>query len=75
MLTALKTAEDGRGLALRFVECSGSPDMVNLAPPACFRHAELCDLMEDAGEPLRMENGIFSIPMAPWKIVTVRLAK
>ena len=72
-LTALKTAEDRNGVILRFVECAGEADTVRLTPPDGFRHAEVCTLMEDAGAPLRAKKGVFSIPMEPWKIVTVRL--
>jgi alpha-mannosidase len=74
-LTAVKTAEDGRGLILRFAECAGAADIVKLVPPPEFRNAELCTVMEGEGEALNSENGVFSIPMGAWKIVTIRLIK
>jgi alpha-mannosidase len=72
-LTTVKTAEDGHGVILRLVECAGKSDVVRLAPPAGFCKAHICTLLEDAGMPLQPENGAFSIPLEPWKIVTVRL--
>lgn len=73
MATALKTAEDGDGLVLRLVECAGSADTVRLTPPPGFDRACVTTLMEEPGTPLQAERGVFSIPMGPWKIVTVRL--
>jgi len=72
-LAAVKMAEDGNGVVLRFVESSGKTEVVKLIPPAGFKHAQVCTLMEDEGVPLKAKKGVFSIPMAPWKIVTVRL--
>jgi len=72
-LTAVKVAEDGRGVILRFVECAGESEVVRLTPPAGFCRAHVCTLLEQDGGPLRAETGAFSIPLEPWKIVTVRL--
>jgi len=60
---------------LRFVESSGKSEVVKLTPPAGFRQVQVCTLMEDEGIPLKAKKGVFSIPMGPWKIVTVRVMK
>jgi len=72
-LTAVKMAEDRRGMVLRFAESAGRPDCVRITPPAAFLRAQLANLLEDAGETLPVENGAFSFSIAPWKVMTIRL--
>ena len=73
LLAAVKAAEDGDGLVLRFVECAGAEDVVRLTPPSGFGNAQVCTLMEDAGIPLKANRGMLTFPVGPWKIVTLRL--
>lgn len=72
-LTALKTAEDGRGLILRLVECAGSAETITLRPPCPCASAYRCNLLEDDGETLPVQHGTVTVVMAPWQIVTIRL--
>ncbi len=72
-LTAVKTAEDGKGLILRLVETAGRSEAVQLTPPPAFGRAAVCTLLEDARTALPAVNGVFTVPVQPWKIVTVRL--
>lgn len=72
-LTALKTAEDGRGLILRLVESAGSQETVTVCPPWPCASACRCNLLEDDGEPLPVQDGTVTIALAPWQIVSIRL--
>ena len=73
-LTAVKVAEDGRGIILRLVEASGTADMVRIAPPAPWNHAESCTLLEDQGTWLTNEDGAFNLSLKPWQITSVRIS-
>ncbi|MFA6294293.1 MAG: glycosyl hydrolase-related protein [Victivallales bacterium] len=72
-MTAVKKAERGDGIVMRFAESAGKKDVLRLTPPAGFSRAEICNLLEEPLESIRAENGTFSIPLAPWKIITVKL--
>lgn len=74
-LTAVKAAEDGHGVVLRLVEYAGRAETVCLRLPDGYTSACLCNLLEDAGDPLPVEAGWISVPMAPHKIVSVRVMK
>ena len=71
-LTAVKAAEDGRGIVLRLVEAGGAPDIVHILPPPAYRQAEVCSLLEDPGTVLTSDDGRFAIHLQPWQIVTLR---
>ncbi len=72
-MTVVKKSEDGNGIVLRFAETSGRNDVLRLTPPADFSKVEICNLLEEPLESIRAENGTFSIPVPPWKIITVKL--
>ena len=72
-LTAVKAAEDGRGIILRFVEMAGQPETIPLRLPPPFRRAVRCRLLEDEQSPLPAPAGVFHLALAPWQIATVRL--
>jgi alpha-mannosidase len=70
-LATVKAAEDGRGVVARLVETAGQPETVTLAGP--FTEAYLCTLLEDDEAPLPVDDGHVAVPLAPWKIVSMRL--
>ena len=72
-LAAVKAAEDGRGIILRFVETAGKPEVVRLRPAPHFRRAFRCNLLEDTQSPLPATAGGFNLSVTPWQIATVRL--
>lgn len=72
-LTSVKKAENGGGVVMRFVEMAGSHDVLKLAPPALFKSLEICNLLEETLESVDANDGAFSIPVAPWKIITLKL--
>jgi len=72
-LTAVKAAEDGHGVILRFVEMAGKSAIVKLRPPSAFRRAFRCNLLEETQSPLTKIAGSFDFPVTPWQITTIRL--
>jgi alpha-mannosidase len=72
-VTAVKTAEDGRGLAVRLVETAGAAETVTLRLPPPYTRAARCRLLEDDGVVLPVTGGTVSVSLAPWQILTVRL--
>jgi alpha-mannosidase len=78
VLTALKQAEDGKGLVLRLVELNGEDTeaVVELAPSltAGLTNAQPLDLMErPVGGSVRWENNTLRVPIKAHSFVTVRL--
>lgn len=72
-LSAVKRAEDGRGIILRLAESAGRAESITLRPPLPFTHACRCNLLEDDGDALEAAAGAITIHIEPWQIVTVRL--
>lgn len=72
-LSAVKRAEDGRGIILRLAESAGRAETITLRPPLPFTHACRCNLLEDDGDMLEAVDGAITIHIEPWQIVTVRL--
>jgi len=75
LLTAIKRAEDGEGIALRLVEYSGLPETVRLRVPEEYGKAYEANLVEENLRPLERTADGFVIEMRPWKIVTVRVVR
>jgi alpha-mannosidase len=74
VLTALKKAEDGDALLLRFYEWAGKSGEVEISLPEGAINALLTDLMEKPlGPPLPMANHQVAVPVHPYEIVSVRL--
>jgi len=74
-LTAIKPAENGKGVIVRLVELAGRAETVTLQAPERFRSAFVTSLLEDNLMPLSRNANGFPIQMKPWKIVTVRLTR
>jgi alpha-mannosidase len=72
-ISAIKSAENGNGIILRLIEKAGNSDEVSIKLPAKYSIANLCNLLEDDGEKLTINNGTIKVAMKPWQIVTVRL--
>jgi alpha-mannosidase len=74
VLTALKKAEDGDALLLRFYEWAGKSGEVEISLPEGAINALLTDLMEKPlGPPLPIANHQVAVPVHPYEIVSVRL--
>jgi len=73
VLTALKKAEDGDALILRFYEWAGKESDVTLQLPAGAQSASETDLMERAIGPLPLQNDVVTVHAKPYEIKTVRV--
>jgi alpha-mannosidase len=75
VLTALKKAEDGNALILRFYEWAGKSGVAQVSVPAGAVSATVTNLMErPQGTPLAMEGGRqLSVPIHPYEIQTIQV--
>ncbi len=81
VVTALKHADHGDALILRFYESAGHAADVHITPPEGLRHAHFVNLMEKSETPatsaaspdLPMKDGRLVLHINPWEIQTVEL--
>jgi alpha-mannosidase len=75
VVTALKKAEDGDALLLRFYEWAGKTTEVHFTLPPGAISAHLSNLMEQTeGSPLAVSSdGKITVPVHPFEIVSVRV--
>ncbi|MBE6653230.1 MAG: alpha-mannosidase [Ruminococcaceae bacterium] len=73
VFSAVKQAEDGNGLVLRFHEAYNRRSIVTLTLPAGYSKAYLCDLMENKQEALEIREGHIRIPVSNFELITVKL--
>jgi alpha-mannosidase len=73
ILTAMKSAEDGSGLVLRFYEWAGKAGDAKITLPGKVESASETDLMERTIGPLRSESGAMTIPTKPYEIKTIKV--
>ncbi len=76
VLTAVKKAEEGDALVLRFYEWAGKSGNVELSIPSGATSAHISDLMENAeGSPLSITaNNRITVPVHAFEIVSVRVS-
>ena len=74
VLTALKQADDGKGLIARMYEWAGESGEVTLRAPDGIKSAEVVNLMEKpTGQMLTVSGDAVKVPVTPYMIQTVRL--
>ena len=75
VLTAMKKAEDGNGLILRFYEWAGKSSSVQVNVPKGATSATLVNLMEKPqGSPIAVIDGDrVTVPIHPYEIQTIRV--
>ena len=74
VVTAMKKAEDGNALIVRFYEWAGKGGDVTLTLPAGATGATVTNLMEKPeGEALAVTGGKVTVPVTPYQIQTVRV--
>lgn len=73
LLTALKRAEEGAALIVRFVNPTPQTQAVTLGTHWGIKQARRMDLRESALEDLGVEGGRVSLTAQPWEIVTLAL--
>jgi alpha-mannosidase len=74
VLTAMKKAEDANGLLLRVVEWAGKSGNLEISVPHGAISATATNLMEKPeGAPIPVANGVVTIPIHPYEILSVRV--
>ncbi len=78
LLTAVKQAEDGNGIILRFVEYQGKEDTAEIQTALPIISAEETDMLElpvssEESREITVSDTTAVIAMKPWEIKTVRL--
>lgn len=73
VVTALKKAEEGDSLILRFYEYAGQRTTVTLRLPQTIRAAEEVNLMEQGSGTVRVAGNNVTVPTGPYEIKTVKL--
>jgi alpha-mannosidase len=79
VLSAVKRAEDGKGIILRFYESTGQAATVNVTLPTAGTALTAgavveADLMEkQSGGVIQVKDGAIQFQIAPWEIKTIRV--
>ncbi len=74
VLTAVKKAEDTKGLIFRVYEWAGKAATAEFHVPAGATGATVTNLMETAeGSPLEVTGGVVKAPIKPYEILTIRV--
>ena len=72
VVTAVKQAEDGEDLIVRFYETAGRPSTVRLTFHAAPRAAWRCNLLEEKGESLAVQGRSVFVPTRGYSIETIK---
>ncbi|KAA6461209.1 alpha-mannosidase [Acidobacteria bacterium AB60] len=74
VLTAVKKAEDAKGLIFRVYEWAGKDATVSFHVPPGAKSATVTNLMESPdGSPLEVTGDVVKAPIKPYEILTVRV--
>jgi alpha-mannosidase len=74
VLDTIKRAEDGDALVVRLYEAHGARGTAALRLGFPVRGARFANLLEDPGEPARVDGDTIAVPYAPYEIVTLLVA-
>ena len=74
-ITAVKPAESGDGLVVRFYEAYDRREKVTVTVPKDYTAAFVCDLMENELSPLDIKDGKVALPLSNFEIVTLKFKK
>jgi alpha-mannosidase len=74
VIEAVKVAEEGRALIVRFYEAQGGRGSATLSTTLPVRKAWLTNLMEEEQDALPLKDGDIKVDLKPFEIVTVKLA-
>jgi alpha-mannosidase len=72
VLTAIKEAENGDAIVLRFYEWAGKEGDVGVTVPPDATSVTENDLMEKSIEPVSLANSLVSVPIKPYEIKTLK---
>jgi alpha-mannosidase len=71
VLDTIKRAEDSDALVLRLYEAHGARGVARLRPGLPFADVVQCNLLEDAGAPVAVEEGAVVVPYRPHQIISL----
>ncbi|MGB6974474.1 MAG: glycoside hydrolase family 38 C-terminal domain-containing protein [Terracidiphilus sp.] len=75
VLTAVKKAEDAKGLIFRVYEWAGKDSIVAFHVPSGATAATVTNLMETPqGDPLPVTGNVVRVPIHPYEILTIRVS-
>ena len=75
VITAVKKAENGDGLIVRFHDAYDCRSTVSVKVPELYTEAYLCDLTENELEALEIKDGLVKLPVKNFEIVTLKFIK
>jgi len=71
----VKRADDGSGaLIVRLFEACGARSATTVRTPFRIQDASVCNLLEEPTRGLETGDGIVALTLAPFELVTLRLA-
>lgn len=73
VIETVKKAEDRNTVILRLYEAFGQKTTATFTGNLNFKKAFICDLLENREQPLKTQNGSFTLTLKPFEIVTVAL--
>jgi len=73
LLDTIKLAEDSDALVLRLYEAHGGRGVAGLRLGVPFTEAAFANVLEDDGEPARVEGDTIAVPYRPHEIVTLKV--
>ena len=74
VIESVKRAEDSNAVIVRLYEAWGGRCRVDLRTSLAVRTAALCDLLERDRSSVPVDDGMVSLELAPFKILTLKLA-
>jgi alpha-mannosidase len=74
VLDTIKKAEDSDAVVLRLYECHGARGRARLNIGWPTKRAILCNLLEDEGKTLKVNDGSIEIEYGPYQIVSVKVS-
>lgn len=75
ILSALKKAEDGNALIMRFFETRGEECTATLKLPAGIKSVKTTNLLEDEEQKITVKGGKVKMKVKPFEIVTLKLER
>jgi alpha-mannosidase len=74
VIETIKKAEDSQAIIVRLYECHGSRGSANLKTGLSFKSANLCNLLEDDAQELKINGDEIDIDYSPFQIISVKLS-
>jgi alpha-mannosidase len=74
VLDTIKRAEDSDAIVLRLYEAHGGRGVARVRVATEFSSAHRCNILEDEGDELVVEDGAVVVPYRPHEVVTVKLS-